>query len=87
VLASEGYARATVRTIPRADSTMQPLWLPFVRVKNMGESVALAKQLGGKVWIEPKPDLFDGKVAVIADPAGAAIGLLEWNRETLKGGN
>ena len=59
---------------------MQPTWLPFVRVKNVSESVAQAKQLGGKVLMEPKPELFDGKVAVIADPTGAAIGFLEWSR-------
>jgi len=86
VLTSKGYARATVRTIPSASTQVQPTWLPFVRVKNVGESVAQAKQLGGKVRIEPKPELFDGKVAVIADPTGAVIGILEWREGMLKGG-
>ena len=86
VLTSEGYARATVRTIRTDDARLRPTWLPFVRVKNVGESVALTKQLGGKVWIEPTPDLFDGKVAVIADPTGAAIGILEWPEGLEKGG-
>jgi predicted enzyme related to lactoylglutathione lyase len=85
VLVSEGYARATVRTIPSASVQVQPTWLPFVRVKNVAESVAQAKQLGGKVRIEPKPELFDGKVAVIADPTGAVIGILEWREGMLKG--
>jgi predicted enzyme related to lactoylglutathione lyase len=86
VLASEGYARATVRAIPAANAQTQPTWLPFVRVKSVPESVALAKQLGGKVLIEPRPDLLDGKVAVIADPTGAAIGIMEWHQGLLKGG-
>jgi len=86
VLTSEGYARARVRTIPNPDTGVKPTWLPFVRVKSVGESVALAKQLGAKVWIEPKPELFDGKVAVLADPTGAAIGILEWQKGTPKGG-
>jgi len=86
VLTSEGYARATIRTIRSDDKKVLPTWLPFVRVKNVGESVALTKQLGGKVWIEPKPDLFDGKVAVIEDPTGAAIGILEWPEGLAKGG-
>ena len=85
VLTSKGYARATVRTIPSANTQVQPTWLPFVRVKNVGESLAQAKQLGGKVRIEPKPELFDGKVAVIADPTGAVIGILEWREGMLKG--
>ena len=85
VLTSEGYARGTVRTIRNADTKVQPTWLPFVRVKNVAASVALTSQLGGKVLIEPKPEVFDGKVAVIADPTGAAIGVLEWDEKLLKG--
>jgi predicted enzyme related to lactoylglutathione lyase len=86
VLTSEGYARATVRTIRTADTKVQPTWLPFVRVNSVAESVALARQLGGKVLVEPSPELLDGKVAVIADPTGAAIGILEWHENLLKGG-
>jgi hypothetical protein len=86
VLTSKGYARATVRTSPRPKEQVQPTWLLFVRVKNVGESVAQAKQLGGKVLIEPGPELFQGKVALIADPTGAAIGLLEWSDAMVKGG-
>ena len=85
VLTSEGYARGTVRTIRNADSKVKPTWLPFVRVKNVAESVALTKQLGGKVVIEPKPEVFDGKVAVIADPTGSAIGIMEWQAGMMKG--
>ena len=86
VLASEGYARATVRTIRTDDERVRPTWLPFVRVRNVAESVAKAKQLGGRVLIEPNPEIFDGKVAVIADPTGAAIGIMEWSGESAKGG-
>jgi uncharacterized protein len=86
VLSSKGYARATVRTIPAKQEKVQPAWLPFVRVNSIGDSVALAKQLGGRVLLEPKPDVLEGKVAVIADPTGAAIGLLEWTDTLLKGG-
>jgi len=86
VLVSEGYARATIRTISSENSQAQPTWLPFVRVKNVAESVAKAKELGGEVRIAPKPELFDRKVAVVADPTGAVIGLLEWSHELVKGG-
>lgn len=85
VLTSKGFARATVGMIPASNEKVRPNWLPFVRVKSVGESAAKARQLGGRVLIEPKPELFDGKVAVIADPTGAAIGLLEWSEELLKG--
>ncbi|HMP83904.1 MAG TPA: VOC family protein [Verrucomicrobiota bacterium] len=87
VLISEGYARAVVGTIkPESRNKVQPTWLPFVRVKSVTESVAQAQQLGGKVRLAPKPELFNGKVAVVADPTGASIGLLEWDDEIIKGG-
>jgi hypothetical protein len=85
ILASKGYARATVRTIPAKDGQIRPNWLPFVRVQSTTESVAKAKLLGGKVLIEPKPEVFGGRLAVVADPTGAAIGLLEWSQDLAKG--
>jgi predicted enzyme related to lactoylglutathione lyase len=85
VLVSDGYARATVRTIPRTAEKVQPAWVLFVRVKSVEESVAQTRQLGGHVLIAPRPELFDGKLALIADPTGAAIGLLQWSQQSLKG--
>jgi predicted enzyme related to lactoylglutathione lyase len=79
VLASKGFARATVRTIPPNHKSVPPNWLPFVRVKNLKETLDRTAQLGGVVRLAPKPELFDGKVAVISDPRGAAIGVMEWN--------
>lgn len=86
VLASKGYARATVRTIRTDDEQARPTWLPFVRVRSVSESLAKAKALGGKALVEPKPELFDGKVALIADPTGGAIGILELPEGWAKGG-
>jgi predicted enzyme related to lactoylglutathione lyase len=48
--------------------------------------VAQAKELGGQVLIAPKSDLLQGRVAVIADPTGGSIGILEWTGEPAKGG-
>ena len=86
MLASEGYARATVRTIPKERQEVVPTWLPFVRVRSVNQSVEEAKQYGGKVLVEPNPEMLEGKVAVVADPTGAAVGLLEWSNSLLKGG-
>ncbi len=86
VLVSGGFARATVGTIPDTFSDVKPHWLPFVRVKNVRESVALATQLGGKALLEPSHELFESRMAVIADVTGAAIGLLEWSPEEQQGG-
>jgi predicted enzyme related to lactoylglutathione lyase len=86
VLTSKGYARATVRTLPPGQHQVRPTWLPFVRVKNVRETVARAGELGGKVLIEPRPRFLEGRVAVIADPTGAALGVLEWGDDLAKGG-
>jgi predicted enzyme related to lactoylglutathione lyase len=86
ILTSKGYARATVRAIPPGHDQIRPTWLPFVRVKSVSESVARAKELGGKVLVEPRPEFLEGRVAAIADPTGAAIGLLEWSDKLAKGG-
>jgi predicted enzyme related to lactoylglutathione lyase len=79
VLVSGKFARATVVEIPQNHPQVRSAWLPFVRVKTITASVTQAQQLGGKVVLAPKAELFAGKIAVIADPTGAAIGLLEWD--------
>ena len=79
ILSSEGIARATVRTIPSGKTKVQPTWLPFVRVTHLQDSLTQARSLGGKVLVSPRADLLNGKVAVVADPTGAAVGLMEWN--------
>ena len=87
VLTSKGYARATIRTIPSGNDQVQPTWLPFVRVASVADSVAKARELGGQVLIAPKPEVLEGRAAVVADPTGAAIGLMEWSPEQLGGGD
>jgi predicted enzyme related to lactoylglutathione lyase len=86
VLTSQGYARATVRTLPEANRDVPATWLFFVRVARIGDSVARAKELGGSVRLEPKPELLGGRVAVVADPTGAVFGLFEWTDDLVKKG-
>ena len=86
VLVSEKYARGTVLQLPEANKDVRPTWLLFVRVKSVTESVAKVPELGGKVLIAPSPELYQNHVAVVADPTGAAVGLLEWDVNVLKGG-
>jgi predicted enzyme related to lactoylglutathione lyase len=86
LLSSEGYARAAVRTIPPENEKVQPSWLLFVRVTNLTDAIAKARRLGGGVLLEPNPGLLSGKVAVINDPTGAAVGLLEWSHDQPRNG-
>ena len=86
VFVSESYARAAALTLPKERQSLAPTWVLFVRVKSLSECVANTTLLGGKVLLAPDPKLFDGKLALIEDPTGAAVGVMEWSAEALKGG-
>jgi predicted enzyme related to lactoylglutathione lyase len=76
VLASEQYARASINPLPDSAPT-HPHWVDFVRVTDIAAAVSTATQLGGRVLAEPRQDRHGARVALIADPAGARVGLLE----------
>ena len=86
ILVSKGYARATVRTLTSSHPDANPTWLLFVRVEDIAKTIERAKLYQGSVLIEPRPDLFDGKVAVLADPTGAIFGILQWSPQELTKG-
>ncbi|BCK87540.1 putative glyoxylase CFP32 [Sideroxyarcus emersonii] len=77
-LATDNYARASSNTLPPGANTSPPHWLNFIRVSNAAEAAAKVRTLGGQVLVAPHPDRHGGMVAVVADPAGATFGLLEW---------
>lgn len=57
-----------------------PAWLSYVSVKDVDETAAAAKQLGGTVLMEPF-DVFDsGRMALVQDPTGAVVGLWQPKR-------
>jgi len=78
LLASDNYARASLNTLPVNKPNAHPHWLNYVRVEDAVKMTAKVLALGGRVLIEPRIDRQGGKVAVVADPLGAAFGLLEW---------
>ena len=49
-------------------------WTTYVWVDDVDVTVAKATGAGGSVLVEPFDALDEGRIAVIADPAGAAIG-------------
>lgn len=78
LLASDDSARASINTLPEGLMHRHPHWLDFVRVNDAGALAIQAVRLGGRVLVEPQADRHGGMVAVVADPSGAAIGLMEW---------
>ncbi len=81
MLVADGFARASLVEIPAERSGLKPDWLYFVRVKDIGESLTRAAALGGKVVVPPNPAVLEGRIAVITDPAGAPLGLMQWDEE------
>jgi predicted enzyme related to lactoylglutathione lyase len=77
ILAADDYARAGIHTLPTGHR--HPHWLNFVRVADAGRSAARAVELGGRILVAAHPDRHGGQVAVIADPLGAPVGLMEWS--------
>ena len=83
ILSSDDYARAGVNSMP-AGGRRRPHWLNFVRVLSAADAANKAISLGGKVLVPPYEDRHGGKVAVIADPTGAPVGLMEWSTDDTK---
>ena len=84
LLASQNYARVGVNPLPQA-SDAQPHWLGFVRVSDVPHAADAAKTLGGRVLVESHNDRHGGTVALLEDPAGAAIGVMDWIQTTPPG--
>jgi uncharacterized protein len=78
MLASDNFARASANTLPASRPKGPPHWLNYVRVDEIDKTVAQLIARGRRVLVEPRVDRHGGKIALVADPQGAAFGLLEW---------
>ena len=76
IFASGGYSRASLTPLP-ARPNARPAWLLFVRVDSVKDTVARVAALGGRVLVAPKEIHGNSWLAIIADPVGAAIGIVE----------
>ena len=86
LLSTEDYARASLNALPGDGAKRHPHWLNFVRVNSAIDTAARVEALGGRVLVKPFRDRHGGLVAVVADPAGAPFGLLEWTDADSKEG-
>jgi len=84
VLATGGVARASLIALPK--DVADPGWLPFVQVDDVAATVRTATALGGTILLAPRPDLLNGHVAVIADPHGGVLGVVNRAEAAKKGG-
>jgi uncharacterized protein len=84
ILSSDDYARASANPFPDNQGRRHAHWLNFVRVQNAADMAAKAVSLGGRMLVEPHADRHGGMVALVADPAGAPVGLMEWSESDTK---
>jgi predicted enzyme related to lactoylglutathione lyase len=84
ILSTDDYARASANDLEQGSARRHSHWLNFVRVENAAQSAAKAVAVGGRVLVEPRVDRHGGMLAVVADPAGAPVGLMEWSESDTK---
>jgi predicted enzyme related to lactoylglutathione lyase len=60
-----------------------PAWTTYVAVDDADETVDLAKKAGAAVFVEPMDVMDVGRMAIFADPTGAALGI--WQAKNFKG--
>lgn len=77
-LSSGGQARAGVAPLPDDPAEATPDWLGVVRVAGMDATLAQVAALGGKILVPPHAAALGSRFAIIADPTGGAIGLVEY---------
>jgi predicted enzyme related to lactoylglutathione lyase len=77
LLSTDETARAGVAPMPDRDDA-KPGWLGVVRVENMDETLKRVTALGGEVLVAPRAAALGSRFAIIADPTGGTIGLVEY---------
>lgn len=75
LLTAGGRARAGVLRKPEAELPTE--WIPYVRVRNVLETVERALAAGARVVIAPTPH-HKSRTAVLVDPLGAPFAVAEW---------
>jgi len=76
LLVKNGQTRGGIVKILWDD--VKPNWLPYIAVEDVMAIVAKAKELGGKVLMEPDKTIREGRAAIIADPSGAVFAVQQF---------
>jgi len=74
-LSSGGFLRCGIVASP--SSSIASAWLPYVRVTDVKAATARAAQSGGRIVLDPSPEVREGRVGLIMDPTGAPVGLVQ----------
>jgi len=84
-----GYRQATLRgkpvagVMPLMQEGQPPAWSTYIAVEDADATAGKVREAGGQVLAEPMDVLDLGRMAVFADPTGAALGI--WQPGTFVG--
>jgi predicted enzyme related to lactoylglutathione lyase len=77
LLSSGAFNRGGV-SILSDDKEAKPGWLGVIRVASLDETLARVPGLGGEVIVAPHDAAFGSRFALIADPTGGTVGVVEY---------
>jgi uncharacterized protein len=73
----ESVAAIYAQPEQQRDAGVPPFWFCYVTVESADDAAAAAKDAGGSVHAEPFDVMEAGRMAVMADPTGAMLGVWE----------
>jgi predicted enzyme related to lactoylglutathione lyase len=76
-LGDETVAAISAQQQQQRDAGIPPYWFNYVTVAGADAAAEAVKQAGGSVHLEPFDVMTAGRMAVVADPTGAMLGLWE----------
>jgi len=82
-----GYTIATLSGRPAAGlmasergADIPPVWTTYIAVDDADATASRISEAGGQVFLQPMDVMQEGRMAVVADPTGAAFGLWQAGR-------
>jgi predicted enzyme related to lactoylglutathione lyase len=78
VLSRNGSSRGGVAPIPEEAKEGRPSWLGVIRVADIDQTLSKVAGLGGEVLVSPHSVEFGSRFAIILDPTGGTLGLVQY---------
>lgn len=66
--------------VPRPEQANRSGWLPYIKVNDVAATLQKVAAAGGQIMVEPDKSLLDGNLAVISDPEGGIVGIVNWGQ-------
>jgi predicted enzyme related to lactoylglutathione lyase len=77
ILSSGGTSRAGIAPLPEGENVTAS-WLGIIRVADIDQTLAKVVGLGGEILVPPHAVEFGSRFAIVSDPAGGDIGLVQY---------